>query len=340
MSDDHEAPDRDGRVRINEEAARWFARMRGPDAEHSGAAFEEWLSRSGLHREAYNRVAEVFALGKSLKAAETPARSSASRRPVLAMSLLATCLAAVAGFVLLAPQPGARLPSPEQGRPRVADNGPHFVVQPGDVRTLRLMDGSVVTLDSGAVLDVRFDGIRRSLDLRAGRARFDVAHERRPFVVEAGGSWVTARGTMFDVSVLDGRMLKVALYRGTVDVLSRSSNSAPMSTTRLEAGRQLAFGTSSGPAAVPISRHQIDWPQAFVDYDHAPLATVVEAANLYGLKPIRLVTPDLGALRVSGRFRLSDTDHLADQLAAVFALRVDRSGFDEIRLGEPDGTPQ
>jgi ferric-dicitrate binding protein FerR (iron transport regulator) len=50
------------------------------------------------------------------------------------------------------------------------------------------------------------------------------------------------------------------------------------------------------------------------------------------------MTADLHGLRVSGRFRLSDTDHLADQLAKVFALRVDHMAPDEVRLLGPAGT--
>ena len=49
-----------------QEAAAWFARMRGPDAEASRDEFEAWLARGALHRRAYNRAAEIFAMGKVL----------------------------------------------------------------------------------------------------------------------------------------------------------------------------------------------------------------------------------------------------------------------------------
>src|SRR3546814_15175781 len=49
-------------------------------------------------------------------------------------------------------------------------------------------------------------------------ARFDVAHETRPFVVLAGGGSVTARGTIFDVSLDRYERVTVRLLSGAVDV--------------------------------------------------------------------------------------------------------------------------
>lgn len=56
--------------RLRDEAAEWFAVMRGPDAEVRRAEFEAWLERQAIHREAYNRIAETFSLGKALKGAD------------------------------------------------------------------------------------------------------------------------------------------------------------------------------------------------------------------------------------------------------------------------------
>jgi transmembrane sensor len=49
-----------------EEAANWFVRMRGPDAYEARPDFEVWLASNALHRDAYNRITEVFSLGKGL----------------------------------------------------------------------------------------------------------------------------------------------------------------------------------------------------------------------------------------------------------------------------------
>ena len=68
---------------LREEAAAWFARMRGEDAAEHRAGFEDWLARGALHRAAYNRIGEVFAAGKALKAEDERHRDEvivASRR--------------------------------------------------------------------------------------------------------------------------------------------------------------------------------------------------------------------------------------------------------------------
>lgn len=41
---------------LQQQAADWFSRMRGPDAERDRPAFEAWLAASPGHREAYERI--------------------------------------------------------------------------------------------------------------------------------------------------------------------------------------------------------------------------------------------------------------------------------------------
>ena len=91
-------PERDRpKGQLFEEAAGWFARMRGPDAEASREEFEAWLARGALHRSAYNRAAEVFAMGKLLEEEETQARHP--RRRLAA----AAAVAAVSDVALVQP---------------------------------------------------------------------------------------------------------------------------------------------------------------------------------------------------------------------------------------------
>src|SRR5438270_410705 len=82
-------PDRAGPARMSmpeepapddlaRDAATWFARMRGPDADARQGEFEAWLAGAPEHRAAYNRASEVFALGKLL--ADEPVAAAMPRR--------------------------------------------------------------------------------------------------------------------------------------------------------------------------------------------------------------------------------------------------------------------
>src|SRR5690606_29474815 len=58
----------------------------------------------------------------------------------------------------------------------------------GDIKSLRLADGSQVTLNTDSTLHVAITAAERRIELDHGEAFFDVAQDpARPFVVRAGG---------------------------------------------------------------------------------------------------------------------------------------------------------
>jgi transmembrane sensor len=64
----------------------------------------------------------------------------------------------------------------------------------------------------------------------------------------------------------------------------------------------------------------------------APLSQVIAEANRGSAIPIRVADPAVGALKVSGRFRVDNPELTADRLAALFDLKIDRTRHDEILL--------
>lgn len=336
------------------EAASWFARMRGPDAEASRDAFEAWLRRGALHRAAYNRASEIFAMGKLLGGpdkAETGGPGKAAARPRRKIVVLATLLVALVGTAWLtlgrptAPGGPADQVAIQSEIPSAI--GQRLYTSPGETREARLEDGSVVRLSGATSLDVRFDGAVRGLVLERGTARFAVAHERRPLVVFAGGGRIIAVGTLFDVSVDATRRVTVRLLQGSVDVLPPRANrdAPPPLPRRLRAGEAMVFTASPGamsqgaaaamdepPATARIPGVAPEESAAARDYDNVTLSALVAAANRDAVRPIRLATRAVETLRVSGRFRIDDTRVLAEHLASIFNLSVDRDRPGELVL--------
>lgn len=334
---EHDPPIRN---QLLEEAAAWFARMRGPDAEASRPEFEAWLASGAVHRGAYNRAAEIFAMGKLIGEhdAPQPAASPAVRRSHRALILGVPALALAAGAVWLsldhsiAPSPAEPQIAPQYGQGAI---GSAVFATTNGARSVRLADGSLLRLAAASRLEVRFDQRLRRLTLAHGMARFEVAHELRPFVVRAGGGSVTARGTIFDVGYTKDRRVSVRLVEGMVDVAyPRPAGSASNpQRRRLVAGEVTSFAAEPArdigkveplPAA-HAKQDDARRPRAAIDYDQVPVATLIGAANRAAAPPIRLFDQRTAAKRVSGHFRIDDTVLLAERLAALFDLALERT---------------
>jgi transmembrane sensor len=266
-------------------------------------------------------------------AADTmPARR---RRPTLiALCVGLACIMLLGGWLTL-----SRLGfAARDGAPELADVGgsTKLATRPGESRSYRLADGSSVVLRPNSRLAVSFDAMRRGLRLERGQARFEVAHETRPFVVAAGSGTVTARGTVFDVMIAADNHVTVKLLRGSVDVAlpaaSRSTNHAAPLVTRLSPGEYVDFAgmpTRPNPTLTPpVNNVSV----ATVELDHARLADLLLKANRNARIQIGLADTMLGELRVSGGLPIDDPERLANRLAWMFDLTVEHKDPSQIIL--------
>lgn len=347
---EHEYPeDRPRMGQLMEEAAVWFARMRGPDAESFRPEFEHWLALGAAHRGAYNRAGEIFAMGRFLAAEKKVLQSPANddRPGRWRWAAIAAGVALIVSFTawIVSQQKAAVSTPPVQiteSSSTGASGEQRYGTGVGERRSVRLADGSLVDLDGGSELTVQFGAASRQLTLERGRARFDVAHEKRLFIVQAGGGSVTARGTLFDVIVGENKRVTVRLLRGAVDVERPStgaSPSAPTAIARLEPGETLSFASIPSPSRLGVANSAQGDPFAPVpdlslvrEFEQVPLSTVVAEANRGSSTPIKIADPDIGFLKVSGRFHIDDTDQVAERLAVLFDLEAERTKTGEITL--------
>ncbi|MBN8813458.1 MULTISPECIES: FecR family protein [unclassified Sphingomonas] len=246
-------------------------------------------------------------------------------RPAFAAA--AVLLVVLAGFWFV------RAPSGAPEAPLVAAAEP-TVSRVGEIRAVKLADGSTVTLDTDSAIEVRLSGDLRLVRLVRGRARFDVAHDAaRPFRVEAGGRTVTALGTLFDVGFERGGV-RVSLFRGSVDVRGLAPAGSVAAVTRLSPG-ECFTDRSREPQVVKAPPGLQQWVSGMLDFDGVPLGDVLEQTNRYSARKIRLGDPSLAGQRVTGGFRPLPVDELAAALAAAFSLRVERSPQGDLILRRP-----
>ncbi|WP_420829961.1 FecR family protein [Croceicoccus hydrothermalis] len=321
-------------------AAEWFARMRGPDAERHRAEFETWYRAHSAHAAAYDRMglrwdqSGLVGHTPSGRARQGLPEAPQRRFPVRALALVASAAAIIVVVTLLLSARG-NVPMQDPG-PQVTNNNTSVETPRGDIRRMRLPDGSVVTLDSDSRIVVAFTSGERRLRLVAGRARFEVAHEAdRPFIVAVGGGEVVATGTRFDVSVIGGKP-SVRLIEGSIEVRRPATSAAAdtgASMVRLKPGQMALVDTPAPAELAPTAGER--WVSGTLSFENAPLADVLAEANRYATRQVRLGDPSLGSLRFTGGFRAGNPDQLAKALASGFELRIDRGPDGDLVLARP-----
>lgn len=317
------------------EAAAWFARLKKRDVPAADLeAFRLWRKEPG-HREAYDAVdafwrrSECLTADPDIQDAVAAARASASRPT--AQRLPGAALGFGLAFAL------ALLAVGGVGLYRAW--GPAtYATQVGEQRLVRLTDGSTVMLDTASEIVVRYGKDGRDIDLKDGRAMFDVAHDvARPFVVRAGDTSVTALGTRFDVRRDDGGA-QVTLVRGSVEV--RSQGAPNPASWRLSPGQAVST-TASSPRPAPVDlATKTSWTTGRLVFNDVPLATAVAEINRYDKMQVVLDVAPNDPARISGTFDVGDTDYFVSSAAELNDFVVDRSQAGVIRLARgPQASP-
>lgn len=318
-------------MEAREQAEAWYARLTAPDCsvqEHE--AFERWRAQSG-HAEAFAATERLLA-GVDALAGNDPRMEllmrRARRRPVVSTrGPRHWDIWAAAACVLLALALGLRFGP-------MLFTGPESVqyATDGQGRTIALQDGSSVQLDVASRIVVSLGRKQRSVELLAGRALFDVAHDpARPFVVQAGDGSVTAVGTRFEVQ-REGDDVVVTLAKGIVAV-SRQDGHGGDQKARLQPGEQLRWSDkNAGWTLRPVDTETaLSWTRDRLIFRGTPLADVVTEVNRYSTRKLVLADPSLTALPVHGNFLAGDPDAVVAALKTVLPVRVDETGR-EIRL--------
>lgn len=221
--------------------------------------------------------------------------------------------------------------------------GETFATQHGELRSLRLSDGTFVQLDSNSMVTVRFDRSYRTVIVDRGQAYFKVVNDSgRPFRVQAGRSLIRDIGTAFDVYRRASHTI-VTVAHGKVQVwdttdkpswnLGWLSSLLPKGTrgqpvADLKAGQQVTL-TASGQVAqldnVDVQR-SLAWRQGRIAFDAQPIAWVAAEFNRYNNVRIEVKDPVVGDLQITGTFSAHDVHTFAAFLASLPNVTVDHDG--------------
>lgn len=277
------------------EAVDWLMRLQAAPGDAAvRAALDAWLATSQAHRQAWQSVSQVWRLSEGLPVTDAPAEDKVVALPRArpARRALAVAAAALAACVALYFAPVLQLRLQADHMTSVAE-----------LRDVTLEDGSVVHLDAGSAIAVRYGAARREVALLAGRAFFDVVPARdRPFVVVADDVTVTVTGTAFDVrSGSDG--VSVAVQSGTVEVGVEGGARLAGTLTR---GQRLSVGRGNGQVVKSEIAPQdvASWRERRLVVDGVALAEVVEELGRHYRGFIVLRDRSLAERRITGVFDL------------------------------------
>lgn len=287
---------------VTDAALDWFLRAREEDGEEFHAALAEWRAADPAHARAYAGLEATWGAGTLRTASRPPTRA---RRPRHWLAVAA--VAALAAFAVL------------EGPALWLRHSADYLTEAGELRDLRLPDGTAVTLNTASAIAIDFSGGRRHVDLLAGEAFFDVARDAaHPFTVAGRFGEVRVTGTAFSVHrAPDGD--RVLLRQGHVQLHHRDGAALP-----LDPGEGAVIAAAGLQAEGPRDMEAgLAWLRGRIEIEDRPLAAALAAVARYS--PARVVLmPGARDLRVSGSFRTADPQAALRSLAETAGLSLHR----------------
>lgn len=294
-----------------EQAAHWYVRLHGgassADEQH---AWQSWLDAEPLNGWAWQQAENLQQrlqrmptrlTGRALDLAEHARHSD--RRTVLK------------GITLLLGSSAMGWGSYQQAQRQhwLAD----FRSAVGQRLPLTLADGSQAQLNTDSALDVQYDAKQRLLALRQGEVMVNTVADPagRPFVLRTPHGTIRALGTRFSVR-LDGERTRVAVYEHQVMV-------TPLHGQPLLLGNgQQGLLTPASCSASALDANQGAWTQGLLIANDQRLEDLLAELGRYRSGWLHC-DPAITDLRISGTFRLDDTDQALRAVSSALPVRIE-----------------
>ena len=302
---------------IEEQAAEWMLRLHeGELSQAQRLAFERWKQQGPHYAAAAARMEAVIARMQTLRGEKSPARAALnaafankpSRRSKSAVrSLLLACsLAVPAAALLVSPYPQRWMADVQNG--------------PGQWQTLRLADGSALSLNGISAANLHFDATQRRIELLQGEILVEVAHDQtRPFIVQTAQGSMRALGTRFVVK-REGDSTVLSMLESRVAAHSADARQS----LEVAAGSQALISTNSVRLTGSIDPAGINeaWRRHQLVVENRPLPEVLDEIARHRSGRVQFDRAALQSLRVSAVIPLDDSDHALQLLAQTLPITV------------------
>lgn len=296
--------------RLLEQATRWIVLLRsGQASEAERQAFLAWRARDPRHDELclrLERTLGVFqvpiAQGVDGGVLQRALNAPSSRRKVLQRGLLGVGLMIGGGWSLA---------------PSFESLGADLSTGIGQRQTVHLDDGSELVLNAQSAADVQFDSQRRLLKWRGGEGLLQVAADRRPFILRTSGGEVYGRDARILLRDRDEHC-RVGAMDAPVQIVTRGGD-----RLQLQPGQEVTFDPLRFGVVQALRSGDSAWVNGLLEVRDSPLSEVIEALRPYRHGVLRL-DPAIAGLRVSGLYRLDQSDTVLEALGRTLPIRIVR----------------
>lgn len=304
------------------QAAEWFALLLSGEASAADRRrWEDWLSASDEHRQAWGYVENLSRRLSPIKSSPEPrlaasayqqARNTGVRRRQVLVGIVTLASTGLLGW---ATWRHAALPGITMAW--MAD----YRTGTGEVREITLADGTRVWLNTDSAFNQDYKPGQRLLKLVRGEILIDTASDslQRPFYAETAQGRLRALGTRFTVRLDDGAQTTLAVYEGAVEVQPRSGAAAAV----VRAGQQMRFTADGVSATGPADPAREAWTRGVLIAQNIPLAEVVAELRRHHHGHLGLA-PELAELRVFGSYPANDPEQALAMLETVMPIQVRR----------------
>ncbi|WP_252088501.1 FecR family protein [Pseudomonas sp. MWU13-3659] len=189
----------------------------------------------------------------------------------------------------------------------------------GEMRTLRLEDGTLLSLNTHTAVDIDFHGEQRLIVLHQGEISVETGHaDSRPLLVRTEDGRLRPLGTRFLVKrEAGGTRLEVL----QASVAAKPQNSGDEQVLR--EGQQVLMSADGLGRVDPVTAGSDAWTRGMLVVDNVRLADLVATLGQYRSGHLG-VADEVADLRVSGSFPLTDTDLALASLQPALPVKIER----------------
>ena len=309
---------------VIDDAIGWLVLLRSGEATTTDrSAFDTWLGLDSRHRAAWERLSGqvdgAFAAARAINQ-RAPGQADAIARTLARAGEQARQRRRVLRGALALGGVGLGLGVLAQRFTPLETALADLRTGTGERRSFTLADGSTLLLNARSAADVRYTGVARTLQLRAGECIAAVqADPGRPFqaLCRHGHVLTPAGGSSRFVLRQEDRRSLVVVLEGTVEARGPAGSALPL----LPGSAAWLDAAGARPATEQPASAASAWQHGLFVIDDQPLGEVIAALRPYRTGLLR-ISPQAARLRVHGSYPLDDTDRALAIIADTLPVQV------------------
>jgi transmembrane sensor len=338
-------------VSITEQANQWYSRIERGLSSSEKSELVAWCNQNEAHHRALlnlenlwtdlsilNELNGLFPIDSAKKKSKTFLYTS--------LFFMFICFLLVSGHIF-----NADPKSIYNDFKAYANNevNQRFETRIGEQNSIKLPDGSSVTLNTNTILDINFTETHRKLTLVKGEAKFDVTKDlERPFTVITGNSSFTALGTIFNVQKENEKDIELLVTEGRVLISDADTEITQLidqiSQPNVHTIEDLILGQGEktnirNNVHFPIQilseeqqKQDLAWQKGILIFDGEPLKSALNEVSRYTGANFTIIDDELSKLKVSGYFKTNDVEGLLQSLYYNFDIQYKQTNLTTIHL--------